>query len=126
MNQFIRQLEICAGIADADRYRYLHLHLKGGVLSFFDQLDTVIRNAYENGVAALQERYQNDQRIQSQKLVFSARKIKPSEESTQDFLTDPKRLAFEAFHDIAARSAAGGRPVVQAENRVNARFTTCS
>ena len=124
LNEFIRQLESCiaiAGIADADRHRYLHLHLKGGALTFFDQLDAAVRNAYDDGVAALRERYQNDQRIQLQKLVFSARKLKPSEESAQDFLTDLQRLALEAFPDIAARAAAGGRPAVVAENRAHER-----
>ena len=69
----------------------------------------------------MQERYQNDQRIQLEKLVFSARKLKPSEESAQDFLSDLQRLALEAFPDIAARAAAGGQPAVVAENRAHER-----
>ena len=124
LNEFIRQLESCiaiAGIADADRHRYLHLHLKGGALTFFDQLAAAVRNDYDAGVTALRERYQNDQRIQLQKLVFSARKLKPAEESAQDFLTDLQRLALEAFPNIAARPAAGGRPQVLAEDRAHER-----
>ena len=123
-NEFIRQLEGCiviAGIADADRHLYLHLDLKGGALTFFDQLDAAIRNAYDDGVAALRERYLNDQQFHQQKLVFSASKIKPSEESTQDFLTNLQRLALEAFPDIAARAATGRRPAVAAKNRAHER-----
>ena len=109
LNEFIRQLEGCivfAGIADADRHSYLHLHLKGGALTFLDQLDAATRNAYDDGVAALRDRCQNDQRFQQQKLVFSSRKFKTSEESTQVFLTNLQRLALEAFPDIALRYAA--------------------
>ena len=35
----------------------------------------------------------------------------------QDFLTDLQRLALEAYLDNAARSAAGGIPIVVAENK---------
>ena len=52
-----------------------------------------------------------------QKLIFSARKLKSSEESAQDFLTDLQRLALEAHTYVVARAAAGGRPAVAAENR---------
>ena len=41
LEEFIRQLESCmqvAAIPDAQRHRYLHHHLKGGALSYFDQL----------------------------------------------------------------------------------------
>ena len=125
LNEFIRQLESCiriAGIADADRPQYLHLHLKGGALTYFDQLPDATRQDYDLAIAALRERYQNDQRIQLQKLVFQARKLKPSEESAQDFLlTDLQRLALEAYPNIAARNAAGGRPAVLAEDRAQER-----
>ena len=68
-------------------------------------------------VAALRDRYQNDQRIQLQKLLFNSRKMKPSEESAQDFLTELQRLALEAYPNVVARAAAGGRPAVAAEDR---------
>ena len=120
LNEFLRQLASCiqiAGIADNDRHQYLHLLLKGGALTFFDQLPEATRVDYDLAVAALRERYQNDQRVQLQKLIFSARKLKSSEESAQDFLTDLQRLAFEAYPNVVARAAAGGRPAVAAENR---------
>ena len=120
LNEFIRQLESCiqiAGINNDDRHQYLHLHLKGGALTFFDQLAQATRENYDLAVTALRERYQNDQRVQLQKLVFSARKLKPSEESAQDFLTDLQRLALEAYPNVVARAAAAGRPAVAAEDR---------
>ena len=74
LNEFIRQLESCiqiAGINNDDRHQYLHLHLKGGALTFCDQLAQATRENYDLAVTALRERYQNDQRVQLQKLVFS-------------------------------------------------------
>ena len=71
LSEFIRQLESCiviVGIADADRHRYLHLNLRGSALTFFDKLDADVRNAYDDVVAALRERYQNNQRIQLRNL----------------------------------------------------------
>ena len=124
LNEFIRQLESCieiAGVDAAARHQYLHLHLKGGALQYFDQLPDATRADYDLSIAALRERYQNDQRIQLQKILFSARKLKPSEESVQDFLTDLQRLALEAYPNVAARNAAGGRPAVLAENREQER-----
>ena len=85
-NEFLRQLASCiqiAGIANNDRHQYLHLHLKGGALTFFGQLPEATRVDYDLAVAALRERYQNDQRVQLQKLIFSARKLKSSEEGAQ-------------------------------------------
>ena len=49
--EFIRQLTSCiqiAGIADADRHTYLHLHHKGGALTYSDQLSEVTRTDYVN------------------------------------------------------------------------------
>ena len=124
LEEFIRQLESCmqvAAIADAQRHRYLQLHLKGGALSYFDQLPVATREDYDLAIAALRQRYLNDQRIQLQKLLFQARKMKASDESAQDFLTELQRLALEAYPDVAARLAAGGRPAVVAENRAQER-----
>ena len=81
LNEFLRQLESCiqvAGVPDADRHRYLHLHLKGGALTFFDQQEAAVRDDYDQAVAALRDRYQNYQRIQLQKLLFNSRKMKLS------------------------------------------------
>ena len=71
-DEFLRQLESCtqvAGIPNDQRHRYLHLHLKGGALTFFDQQEAAVRNDYDAAVAALRNRYQNDQRIQLQKIL---------------------------------------------------------
>ena len=124
LQEFLRQLESCIQIADIEddhRHRYLHLHLKGGALAFFDQLPAATRNDYDAAVAALQARYNNEQRIQLQKLLFQARKMKPSEESAQDFLTDLQRLALESYPDVPEREEAAGRPFVEAENREQER-----
>ena len=123
-NEFLRQLESCtqvAGISNYQRHRYLHLHLKGGALTFFDQQEAAVRNDYDAAVAALRNHYQNDQRIQMQKILFNSRKMKVSDESPQDFLTELQRLALEAYPDIQARAAGGGRPAVNAENRAHER-----
>ena len=124
LNEFLRQLESCiqvAAVPNGDRHRYLHLHLKGGALTFFDQQEAAVRDDYDQAVAALRDRYQNDQRIQLQKLLFNSRKMKPSEESAQDFLTELQRLALEAYPNVVARAAAGGRPAVAAEDRAQER-----
>ena len=123
-DEFLRQLESCtqvAGIPDDQRHRYLHLHLKGGALTFFDQQEAAVRDDYDAAVNALRNRYQNDQRIQLQKILFNSRKMKISDESPQDFLTELRRFALEAYPDIQARPAAGGRPAVNAENRAQER-----
>ena len=124
LEEFLRQLASCiqvAQVADADRHRYIHLHLKGGALSYFDQLPNVTREDYDLAIAALQARYNNEQRVQLQKLLFQARKMKPSEESAQDFLTELQRLALESYPNVAARAAGGGRPAIVAENREHER-----
>ena len=103
LDEFIRQLVSCmhvAGVADSDQHRYLHLHLEGGALSLFDQLPAATRDDNNFLIAALRGRYLNEQRIQLQKLLFGARKMKPSEESVQDFLTGLQRLALEAYPNV--------------------------
>ena len=58
LNEFIRQLESCiqiAGIANNDRHQYLHLHLKGGALTYFDQLPDAVRQDYDQALATLSE-----------------------------------------------------------------------
>ena len=99
-----------ASIANNDRHQFLHLQLKGGALTFFDQLPEATRVDYDLAVAALRERYQNEQRVQLPKIIFSARTLKSSEESAQDFLTDLQRLPLEADPNVVAGAAAGGRP----------------
>ena len=124
LNKILQHFKSCitiAGIADAERHRYFHLHLKGGALTFFDQQTDATRADYALAVAALRELYQNDQRVQLQKRLFTVRKLKRSEGSAQDFLTDLQRLALEAYPNIAARAAAGGRPAVVAEDRAQER-----
>ena len=51
-------------IQDANRHTYLHLHLKGGALTFFDLLAQATREAYDDAVTALCVRSKNDQRVQ--------------------------------------------------------------
>ena len=48
--------------------------------------------------------------------------MKLSDESPQNFLTELQRLALEAYPDIQARAAAGGRPAVNAEKRAQERI----
>ena len=70
IEEFFRQLNSgmqVAGISDANRHTYLHLHLKGGALAFFDLVPQATREDYDNAVTALRERFKNDQRIQLQK-----------------------------------------------------------
>ena len=76
LEKFI-QLTSCiqvAGIAVADRHTYLHLHLSGGALTYFDQLLEVTRTKYDNATTTLRERYRNDQCVQLQKLLFQPEK----------------------------------------------------
>ena len=123
-DEFERQLTSSigvAGIADADRHLYLHLHLKGGALAYFDQMPAATRQDYDLAIAALRQRYVNPQRQELKRIVFHSRKFKPEEETASDFLTELQRLAGESFPDVAAVAAAGGRPAVPAENRANER-----
>ena len=80
-----------------------------------------MRADYDAAVEALRNRYKNNQRVQLQKILFNSRKMKASDESPQKFLTELQRLALEAYHDIQARAAAGGRPAVITEDRAQER-----
>ena len=105
IEEFFKLLTSCMRaerIPDANRHPYLHLHWKGGALAFFDQLPQATREDYDNAVAALRERYETDQRIQLQNMKLQARKLQPSEESVQDFLTELQRMALELYPDIQA------------------------
>ena len=42
--------------------------------------------------------------------------METSDESAQDFLTDKQRIVIDAYPDVAARAAAGGRPAVVPED----------
>ena len=78
-DELLRQLEICtqvAGIPNDQRHRYLHLYLKGGALTFFDQQEAAVRDDYDAAVNALRTRYKNDRNIQHQKMLFNSRKMK--------------------------------------------------
>ena len=85
-----------------------------------DQFTAATRDDYALAIAALRQQYLNDLRIQLQKH-FQSRKMKNSKENAQDFLTELQRLALDAYPDIAARVAAGGRPAVAAEDRAQER-----
>ena len=106
-----------AGIQDADRHLYLHLHFKGGALAFYDQLPQNTRQVYDAAIASLRQRYVNPQRAELKRIVFNQRKYKPSSETVHDFLTDLQRIPRQSFSDVEAQQAANGRPAVAAENR---------
>ena len=66
LQEFLRQLESCiqvAGIENDHINRYLHLDLKGAAIVLFNQLPAATWNDYDAAVAALQARYNNEQRI---------------------------------------------------------------
>ena len=86
-----------------------------------DQQADAVRNDYIVAVTALRNCFQNDQRIQLQKILFNSRKMKVSDESPQDFLAELQRLALEAYPDVQACAAEGGRPAVNAEKRAQKR-----
>ena len=110
-----------AAIDEDQQHRYLHLHLKGNALVFYDQLTEAIRKDLDQALDALRNRYVNPDRIELYKLQFQNRKLKQSEEIIHDFLTELQRLASLAFPNIAARAAAAGVPAVAAEDRSNER-----
>ena len=76
---------------------YLHLHLTGGALAFFDQLPERTQRDYEATLTALRARYNSGNRTELHKITFQALKFKNSSESLEDFLTDLQRLATLAF-----------------------------
>ena len=56
--------------ADADRELYLHLHLKGEALAYFDQTQAAIRQDYDLAITALRQRYVNPQRQELKQIIF--------------------------------------------------------
>ena len=60
----------------SEGHRYLHLHLKGGAFTFFDQQVAAIRKNTN---------------------IFNARKLKPLNERRNHFLPDLRRLAIKAY-----------------------------
>ena len=124
MKTFERQLRSCIGLAKIDaanQHLYLHLHLKGNALTFYDQLAQATREDLDLALAALRERYVGPERVEFHKLQFQNRKFNKSKETVQDSLTELQRLANLAFPNIAARAAAGGSPAITAEDRTNDR-----
>ena len=111
-----------AGIADGDRHLYLHLHLKGGALAYYDQLAVPTRGDSDQVIAALRQRCVNPQRQKLKRIGFHSRKFKPDEELASDFLTELQRLATESFSDVAAVAAHHGGAAVAAEYRANERI----
>ena len=124
IDQFERQLRSCIGLAQIDaanQHLYLHLHLKGNALTFYDQLAQATREDLDLALTALRERYVGPERVEFYKLQFQNRKFNKSKETIQDYLTELQRLANLAFPNIAARAAAGGLPAIAAEDRANDR-----
>ena len=123
-NQFENQLRSCIGLAgvdEANRHLYLHLHLKETALSFLDQLPEAIRHNFDETLTSLRKRYVNPDPLELHKLKFTTRKYNASKETVHDFLTKLQRMANLAFPDIVARAAADGNPTMAAENRANER-----
>lgn len=108
--QFENQLRSCLGVAnvpDAQKVLYLHLHLRGGALSYFDQLPEATRGNFDLAITALRNRYNNPQRSELHKIVFSTRKFDSTKESPFDFLTDLQRLAILAFPNLDPAAPVG-------------------
>ena len=65
IEEFFRNRASClqvANIQDDNRHQYLHLRMKGGALTFFDQLSENTRNDFDHAVEGLRNRHKNDQR----------------------------------------------------------------
>ena len=78
LNEFLRQLGSCIQVAvvpNEQRNRYFHLHLKGDVLTFFNQQEAAVRDDYDQAVAALRNIYTNDPKTQRQKLLLAQNEI---------------------------------------------------
>ena len=110
-----------AGVDEANRHLYLHLHLKGTALSFFSNLPEDTRQNFDAALTSLRNRYVNPARFESHKLKFTTRKYNASKETVHDFLTELQRMTNLAFPDIVARAAADGNPAMAAENSANER-----
>jgi hypothetical protein len=101
--QFQRQLGSAILIGDvpvAQRVRFLHLHLTGGALLFFDQLQDDDTATIALATTALRARYANPQRHELHKLAFTTRKFMPSKENVEDYLTELNRLAALAYPEL--------------------------
>lgn len=86
-----------SGITPENSAGYLHLHLTGGALAFFDRLAEDDRTGYDRAIERLRERYANDNRAEIHRATFQSRKLKSESESIEDYLTELRRLADRAF-----------------------------
>ena len=125
--QFENQLDSSikyAQVAENARVQFLHLHLKGGALMFFDQMAD--KNDFTAVKGRLKDRYASNKRGELHKLAFEGRKFKPSEESVEDYLTDIQRLGLLAYPDTEALRIARVKEVFAKgmPNRIRRRLLT--
>ena len=104
-SQFERQFQSCNGLAatgENQQHRYLHLHLKGYAIVFYNQLTEAIREEWDQTFNALRNEYVYPDRIELYKLQFQSSKLNPLEwKRFHNFFTELQRLASLAFPNIA-------------------------
>ena len=79
--------------------RYLHLHLDGNALNYYLRLPENTRNALDDALEQLCNRYSGPDQRRNFELDLQSRKFDPVKEQPDDFLTDLQRLANLAIVD---------------------------
>ena len=79
--------------------RYLHLHLDGNALNYYLRLPENKRNAFDDALEQLRNRYSGPDQRRNFELDLQSRKFDPVKEQPDDFLTDLQRLANLAIVD---------------------------
>ena len=79
--------------------RYLHLHLDGNALNYYLRLPENTRNALDDALEQLRNRYSGPDQRHNFELDIQSRKFDPVKEQPDDFLTDLQRLANLAIVD---------------------------
>ena len=84
--------------------RYLHLHLDGNALNYYLRSPENTRNALDDALEQLRNRYSGPDHRRNFELDLQSRKFDPAKEQPDDFLTDLQRLANLAIvDDVGAR-----------------------
>ena len=84
--------------------RYLHLQLDGNALNYYLRLPENTRNALDDALEQLRNRYSGPDQRRNFELFLQSRKFDPVKEQPDDFLTDLQRLANLAIvDDVGAR-----------------------
>jgi hypothetical protein len=91
-----------------EKVLYLHLHMTGGALLFFDQMLENTSLDYDEAVQTLKRRYNSTSRRELHKITFTSREYQ-TKETFADYLTDLIRLAALAFPDEGFTSRAQER-----------------